>query len=143
MPDIIAPVSRIVHSLMFIASGLNHFSSGGVAYAAQAGIPLADILVPVSGLIIIIGGISVLMGFHTRVGATLLLLFLVPTTILMHDFWSIQDPLLVQSQLVHFLKNLALMAGALLFIRYGAGPVSLDEHKLKKVRRVASSDLRA
>jgi putative oxidoreductase len=126
---LLVPAARFLFSLIFIVSGVNHFTSGSVSYGARAGIPLADILVPVSGLLIVIGGVSVLFGVHARVGAALILLFLAPTTILMHDFWNVADPVLAQQQLIHFLKNLGLAGGALLIFFYGAGPVSLDQRK--------------
>lgn len=128
------PVGRFLFSLIFIISGFTHFTSGAVSYAAQSGVPLPDILVPASGLIAVIGGLSVLFGFHARVGATLLLLFLVPVTFIMHDFWNLSDPLMAQNQMTHFLKNIALIGGACLIAFYGAGPVSVDVNKNKKRR---------
>jgi len=120
------PIGRTLFSLIFILSGINHFSSGSISYAAGQGIPMADILVPISGLMALIGGLSVFLGYHARVGATLLLLFLVPVTILMHNFWSYTDPELAQVQMTHFMKNLSLIGASVLILFYGAGPLSLD-----------------
>lgn len=125
------PIGRTLFSLIFILSGINHFSSGSISYAAEQGIPMADILVPVSGLLALIGGLSVFLGFHARVGATLLLVFLVPVTILMHNFWSYTDPELAQVQMVHFMKNLSLIGASVLILFYGAGPLSLDHRRSK------------
>ena len=97
---------------------------------------MADILVPVSGVIALIGGLSVMTGFHARVGAVLLLLFLIPTTILMHNFWDIADPQMAQMQMSHFMKNLSMIGAALGFTFYGAGPISVDNHMAKKHARV-------
>lgn len=131
----IVPVARFLFSLIFILSGVNHFSSGSISYAASQGIPMADIMVPISGVIALVGGLSVMTGFHTRVGAVLLLLFLVPVTILMHNFWDIADPQMAQMQMSHFMKNLALIGAALGFTFYGAGPISVDNHMAKKRAR--------
>lgn len=125
------PIGRFFFSLIFIMSGLNHFTSGSIGYAASQGIPMADILVPVSGLIALMGGLSVLLGLHARVGAMLLLIFLIPVTVLMHNFWSYTDPEMAQVQMIHFMKNLALIGGATLIAFYGAGPISLD-HRLAR-----------
>lgn len=126
------PIGRVLFSLIFLIAGMNHFTSGSVSYAVSSGIPMADILVPISGLMAIIGGASVLLGFHARVGAILLLLFLVPVTVLMHDFWNVSDPMEAQMQMTNFLKNVALIGGAILIAFYGAGPISLDHrHKHK------------
>lgn len=128
------PIGRFLFSLIFILSGFNHFTSGSVSYAANQGIPFANVLVPISGLIAIIGGLSVLLGLHARIGALLLLVFLVPVTVLMHNFWAITDPQMAQQQMVHFLKNLSLIGGAILFAFYGAGPISFD-NRAAKTRR--------
>jgi putative oxidoreductase len=130
----IVPLGRFLFSLIFIMSGFNHFSSGSIGYADSMGIPLADILVPISGLISIIGGVSVLLGFHARVGATLLLIFLIPVTILMHKFWTYDDPQMSQMQFIHFMKNLSIIGGALFISFYGAGPKSLD-HRISIVNK--------
>lgn len=129
------PVARFFFSLIFIVSGFNHFTSGSISYADAQGIPLPDILVPVSGIIAIVGGISVLLGLHARVGATLLLIFLVPVTLLMHDFWNVTDPQMAANQMAHFMKNLSLIGGALLIVFYGSGPISIDHHRSKYLPR--------
>lgn len=130
----LVPLARFFYALIFVLSGINHFSSGSISYAVSQGIPMADILVPVSGVIALIGGLSVMIGFHARSGATLLLIFLVPVTILMHNFWSLSDPQMAQMQMAHFLKNLSLIGGALLICFYGAGPISADNHRAKSKR---------
>lgn len=125
------PIGRSLYSIIFILSGINHFSSGSISYAANQGIPLADILVPLSGLLALIGGLSIFLGYHARTGASLLLLFLVPVTILMHNFWAYTDPELAQVQMIHFMKNLSLIGAAILILFYGAGPLSLDHRRSK------------
>lgn len=130
------PIGRFLFSLIFIMSGLNHFSSGSISYAASSGVPFADILVPISGVFAIVGGLSVLTGFHARFGALILLLFLVPVTLIMHDFWSIMDAQMAQNQMVHFMKNLSMIGAAILIAFYGAGPISIDNHRAKKGSRI-------
>src|SRR5262245_22095524 len=88
----IVPVGRALFSLIFILASFNHFSQQTISYAAQQGVPMPDVLVPMSGVISFIGGLSVLLGYHARLGAWLLILFLVPVTIQMHNFWAIADP---------------------------------------------------
>lgn len=129
------PLGRSLYSIIFILSGINHFSSGSISYAANQGIPLADILVPLSGLLALIGGLSIFLGYHARTGATLLLLFLVPVTILMHNFWAYTDPELAQVQMIHFMKNLSLIGAAILILFYGAGPLSLDHRRSKYTKK--------
>ncbi len=135
--QIAVPIGRFLFSLIFVISGINHFTSGSVAYAAAAGVPFADVLVPISGVLALVGGASVMLGIHARMGALLLLLFLIPVTVMMHPFWTVSDPGEAQVQLVNFLKNLSLIGGALFVTFYGAGPFSWDHHtQVRTVREV-------
>ncbi len=123
-------LGRILYSLIFLMSGLTvHLSAQGVHYAEANGVPVASILVPVSGLLAILGALSIIVGYRAKLGAWLLVLFLVPVTFMMHAFWAVTDPMQQQVQMSMFLKNLALLGGALLIAYHGAGPISLDERK--------------
>lgn len=125
------PLGRFLFSLIFIFGGLSHFKTETVGYAASAGVPMPEILVPLAGVMAIVGGLFVLFGFATRPGAILLVLFLVPVTFKMHAFWSISDPAQAQMQMANFMKNIGLLGGAFLLMFYGAGPVSMDHHRIK------------
>jgi putative oxidoreductase len=104
----------------------NHFSPQSIGYAAQAGIPLAGLLVPLSGVLAGVGGLSILLGYRAKIGAWLIVLFLVPVTVTMHNFWAVTDPMMAQLQQAMFMKNLSMLGGALLITYFGAGPLSLD-----------------
>ena len=99
---------------------------GGVQHAAELGVPLARLAVPASGLLALAGGLSVLAGYHTRLGAWLLVAFLVPVTVMMHAFWRLADPVAVHTQQAMFMKNVAMIGAALLIACFGGGPWSLD-----------------
>jgi putative oxidoreductase len=122
----LAPLGRTLFSLIFILSGLGHFSQDVINYASQQGVPMPTFLVPFSGLMAVVGGLSILLGYRARIGAALLVLFLIPVTLVMHNFWSVTDPMLAQMQQAHFLKNVALLGGALLILYFGAGEISMD-----------------
>ena len=117
---------RQLFSLIFIISSARHFSSQTIASAAAHGVPLPDLLVPLSGIIALLGGLSILLGFQTRIGAGLLVIFLVPVTLMMHNFWSVSDPMTLQIEKAMFLKNVAMLGGALVITYFGADPLSLD-----------------
>ena len=117
---------RQLFSIVFIIASAGHFSPEAIESAARHGVPLPDFLVPVSGVIALVGGLSVLLGFQTRIGAWLLVIFLVPVTVMMHNFWSSTDPLTHQIERAMFLKNLTMLGGALVISYFGAGPLSLD-----------------
>ena len=117
---------RQLFSLIFILSSARHFSSQTIATAAAHGVPLPGLLVPLSGIIALLGGLSILLGFQMRIGACLLVIFLVPVTLMMHNFWSVSDPMALQIEKAMFLKNLTMLGGALVISYFGAGPLSLD-----------------
>lgn len=127
--DILAPIGRVLFGLVFVYFGLGHFSPAMAGYAAASGVPLASIAVPLSGVMAIAGGLSVILGFKTRIGALLLVAFLVPVTFMMHAFWKAADPMAAMTQQIMFLKNVSMLGGALLLLQRGAGPYSLDARK--------------
>jgi len=121
----LVPLGRLCFVLIFLTT-FSHFQAQTIAYAAQQGVPLASIAVPLSGVIALAGAISVLIGYRAKVGAWLLVLFLVPVTLALHRFWGVSDPMMAQLQRVMFLKNVSMLGGALLIAYYGAGPISVD-----------------
>lgn len=122
----IVPVGRVLFALIFVASVIGHFSEAEIAQAAAHGVPLATILVPLSGIIAFAGGVSIMLGYRARFGALLLLVFLVPVTLVMHKFWGIPDPQMAMMQKINFMKNTSLIGACLLVMYYGSGPYSLD-----------------
>jgi putative oxidoreductase len=117
---------RQLFSVIFIIASAGHFSPPTIAAAAAHGVPLPGLLVPLSGIIALAGGLSILLGFQTRVGAWLLVIFLVPVTVMMHNFWSVSDPMTHQIERAMFLKNVTMLGGALVISYFGADPLSLD-----------------
>ncbi len=120
---------RLFFALIFLLSGPTHFGKQTIAYAASQGVPLASLAVPLSGLIAIAGGLSILLGYRAKVGAWLIVLFLFPVTFAMHKFWAVSDPITAQMQIAMFLKNMSMIGGALLISQLGAGPWSLDAQR--------------
>jgi putative oxidoreductase len=118
-------IGRILFSLIFVMSGLNHFSAQTIGYAASMGVPMANILVPISGVLAIAGGLSIILGLKTRIGAVLIVLFLVPVTFMMHNFWTKTDPMARQMDMIQFMKNLSMLGGALVIMYWGGGPLSV------------------
>jgi putative oxidoreductase len=119
-------LGRICFAAIFIVAAPGHFKAQEIAYAAQAGVPFASLVVPVSGLMALAGGLSVALGYRAKLGAWLLVLFLVPVTVTMHNFWAVTDPMMAQIHMAMFVKNVSLIGGALFIAYAGAGPLSLD-----------------
>jgi putative oxidoreductase len=81
----------------------------------------------------LLGGLSVALGYQTRIGAWMLVLFLIPVTLMMHKFWGIADAQMAMMQRIMFMKNVSILGGALFLAYFGAGPVSIDEHTSAKL----------
>lgn len=124
-------LGRIFYSVIFILSAISHFSEQSITYAAARGVPLASLLVPASGALILLGGLSIFIGYKARLGAWLIVIFLIPVTLMIHRFWGIADPARASLQQVLFLKNLSMLGGALIIAFFGAGPLSVDRKLLK------------
>src|ERR1700730_5747121 len=122
-------LGRFFFALIFLMAGANHFSRQTIAYAASQGVPLASIAVPLSGGLAIAGGLSILLGYRAKLGAWLIVLFLVPVTLMMHKFWTVSDAMMAQIQMVMFMKNVSMLGGTLLITHFGAGPFSLDARR--------------
>ena len=127
--DVFVPAARALFAALFLSAGPSHFNPATIAYAQSAGVPFAAFLVPASGVLAFLGGLSVLVGWHARLGAAMIVAFLVPVTLTMHAFWTVKDPMMAQIQYAMFMKNLGLLGGALLLAHFGAGPHSLDAQR--------------
>ena len=125
------PVGRFLYALMFLLSAAGHFQRSTIDYAAGHGVPMATFLVPLTGVMILIGSLSIMLGYKSRIGALLIILFLVPVTLVMHDFWNLSDPMQIMFQRAMFMKNTSMLGGALLIFYFGSGPFSLDNRSPK------------
>jgi putative oxidoreductase len=126
---VVVLLGRLLFVLIFLMAGPNHFSKQTIAFAASQGVPFASLAVPLSGILALAGGLSVLLGYRAKIGAWLIAFFLVPVTLMMHKFWTVHDPMMSQMQMVMFMKNVAILGGALLISQFGAGPLSLDARR--------------
>ena len=122
-------LGRFLFVVIFLMSGPRHFLSQTIAYAASQGVLFASIAVPVSGVIALLGGLSILLGYRAKLGAWLIVLFLVGVTPMMHKFWVVSDPMMYQVQFAMFMKNVSMLGGALLISQFGSGPWSLDARR--------------
>jgi len=119
-------IGRQLFAMIFMLASAGHFTPSKIALAAAHGVPMASVLVPISGVIALLGGLSVLFGYRARVGGCLLVVFLVPVTLFMHNFWAAPDAAMFRLQLFQFTCNLVLLGCACQLVRVGAGSLSLD-----------------
>jgi uncharacterized membrane protein YphA (DoxX/SURF4 family) len=109
--------ARILLSAVFLLSGLGHLThtQAMAAYAGSKGVPSAKLAVIVTGVMILAGGLMIVVNWLPTVGSFLLVAFLLPVAVVMHDFWTVTDPMQRASERAHFLKDLALAGAALLY----------------------------
>lgn len=114
--DVLVLIGRILFVTVFLASAFGHFTQTAAmtGYAESRGVPLAKLAVPASGALLLVGGLMVLLGVWADLGALLLVVFLVPTAILMHPFWKETDAQAKQNEQVHFMKDMGLAGAALM-----------------------------
>ena len=115
-------VGRVLFAAIFIMSGIAHLTKSQVMsqYASAFKVPQPRLAVVVTGLMVLAGGLSILLGVQVQAGALLLVVFLIPTAIYMHPFWGGGDAMQAANQQAHFLKNLSLAGAALLIYFFSA-----------------------
>jgi putative oxidoreductase len=118
---------RLFLAAIFLASGFMKIGdwSGTSAGMEQKGMVAVPFFLAMAILFEIVGGLSVLLGFFTRWGAAALVIFLIPTTLIFHNFW-IEQGMAQMNQMQHFMKNLTIMGGLLMVAAFGPGRYSID-----------------
>ena len=111
-------IGRILFGGYFAFSGFNHFKMLDMmsGYAKSKGAPMPKLSVAFSGVLLIVGGLSVLFDILPGFGLVALTLFLLPVTFIMHAFWKVQDPTVKMGEMVNFMKNIALLGAVLIFL---------------------------
>jgi putative oxidoreductase len=114
--EVVFLIGRVLFAFIFVFSGVMIHLVGyrqGVEFARASGSPLPEIGVPLTGVIAIVGGLMIALGLLADLGAVLIVAFLLVITPLMHAFWKETDEQMKTNQMFHFLKNTALLGGAL------------------------------
>jgi len=104
-------VGRVIAGCFFLMNGFNHFAQLNMmtGYAKSKGIPAPALAVGGSGVLLFLGGLSLLLGYHPTVGAALLVIFLLGASFGIHNFWTVQDQQAKQGEMINFLKNMAIL----------------------------------
>jgi putative oxidoreductase len=108
-------IGRLLFGGFFLYNGINHLQNRKkmAPYAESKGVPNAEAAVALSGIPLIIGGTSLLLGIKPKWGALAIVGFLAGVSPVMHDFWNSEDPQQSENDKIAFMKNLALAGGAL------------------------------
>lgn len=105
---------RVLFGGFFLLSGIRHFQHMQMmsGYAGTKGVPSPRLAVAVSGLLILIGGLLVVLGARPVWAVLLLTAFLVPVTLMMHNYWADTDQMTRINNQVNFMKNMALLGAS-------------------------------
>jgi putative oxidoreductase len=116
--DVVLLIGRILFSIVFLSAAVGHFTqtSAMAGYAEARGVPSPKLAVQVGGVLLALGGLSVLLGLWGDLGAILLVIFLVPTAVMMHAFWKESNAEAKQMEMVQFTKDISLAGAALAFV---------------------------
>lgn len=125
--SIVFLVGRIILGGYFLFNAFNHLTNVDQmeGYAASKDVPLPRMAVIGTGVLLALGGAGIVLGFAPQLAILLLLLFLLPTTFMMHEFWSLEGEERMNER-VNFTKNLALVGALLMLLTLSSGwPLSL------------------
>ena len=110
--------------LAAVGNKIPHFSDV-VKVMESVGVPAPQFMLAGAIVFLLAGSLSVIAGYQARIGAALLLTFLVLASYYFHPFWKL-DGQAQQEQMIHFMKNLSMMGAMLFVVANGSGPMSLD-----------------
>jgi len=116
--DIVFLVGRIILAMYYVMMGAMHFMQLEMmtGYAASKKVPAPKLAVMGSGLLLLVGGLSLGTGIQPIIGVICVVAFLLPVSLMMHNFWTIEDEQMKMAEMTNFMKNMGLMASALMFL---------------------------
>jgi putative oxidoreductase len=136
LKGLVTLIGRLMIAAIFLLSAVGNKIpkfNDVVGYMTSEGVPMPSVMLGGAIAFLLIGSLSIILGFKARFGATLLLIFLALATYWFHDFWKFEGPE-QQAQMIQFMKNVSLMGTMLFLIANGAGPFSLDtRNRMKSV----------
>jgi putative oxidoreductase len=126
--DAILLVGRLLIAAIFIQSGYDKLMNpaGFVAYLGGQGVPLPLLATWIGIVVELAGAAALIAGWQVRWGAVLLLAFMVVATLIGHRYWDFADEAARRGQLIHFLKNLAMIGGLLVLFVNGGGKLAIE-----------------
>lgn len=125
--DVLVLIGRVFFGMLFVGSAVAHLTKTNdmASYAESRGVPMAKVAVASSGVLILVGGLMMVLGVWADLGALLLVVFLVPTAVLMHAFWKESDEQTKYIEQVQFMKDMAMAGAALMLFAFFANTSDL------------------
>ena len=111
-------VGRIIYGGLMVYAGIGNLIElkAMAGLTLSKGMPLPTLSVVVASTILILGGLSIFLNYKIKIGVLLVWIFLVPVSLIIHNFWTFEDPMIKANEFAHFFKNLLTLAGALAFL---------------------------
>jgi uncharacterized membrane protein YphA (DoxX/SURF4 family) len=122
MRDELFLLGRILFSLVFIGSGVGHLTqtAGSAQYAEYKKVPNATLMVQISGVALLLGGLAIILGIWMDLAALGIAVLVLAMAFLMHRFWEETDPQTKQTEMAAFMKNVSIAGGALILVAIGS-----------------------
>lgn len=135
----VAMLARVLLCLIFLNSAYGKITNWGgtAAYMEARGMPAPQMGLPVAVVAEILGALALLVGFRARLGAVVLIAFLIPATLYFHNFWTFPEDQ-VRGQMIHFMKNITIIGGLLMVLAYGGGSLGVDGWLRRRQKRSTS-----
>jgi putative oxidoreductase len=131
--SVVPLIGRILISPIFILAGISKLMNFSTitGYAADAHVPLPAVALACAAAIQLLGGLAILVGFRAKFASWIVFLFLIPSTLVLHNFWAMAGPERT-ANIRQFETNLAIMGGLLILATFGAGAYSVDSARAPK-----------
>lgn len=125
-------VGRVLLALMFVTAGFSKLTGleGTAGYIASVGLPAPMLLSVAAGVLELVAGVLIIVGWQARWAALALALFTVVASVLFHNYWAKPADKAFMEQLM-FMKNMSITGGLLVLFAFGAGALSLDARRAK------------
>lgn len=127
-------IGRMVLSWFYLSEAMRYAGQweATIQLMALRNMPVPPLLLLLTLIILVLGGLALVLGFHTRHGAMLLFGFTIAASLAMHDFWQIQNPLERAADYEIFARNMAIAGALLVLVGVGPGPIAIDTIPKKK-----------
>ncbi|HEX7724502.1 MAG TPA: DoxX family protein [Candidatus Paceibacterota bacterium] len=111
-------IGRFILGLYWLHAAYGHIfkSAGLTGYAQSKGVPSPRAAVIGTGILALLGSLSIILGVYTVWGIALLIIFLLGVSFKIHAFWMEQDPMAKMNDRISFWKNIALAAALLMIL---------------------------
>ncbi len=118
--QLIFTIGQILFGGFFLYNGIKHFTgiTGNAGYAASKNVPMPKLAVAFTGIMLVLGGLGIILDLMTGYALSLVIIFLLVTSFMMHDFWKVTDPMQKQMQVIQFTKNMALAGAAMMLLAF-------------------------